>query len=96
MRIFRSVVILGFLCGLSFAPLPGRAAPKPERTLAVQSAHRGFLMPELVGKLLTLLRSVSEKTGCAIDPLGRCVPATTTEQEPICPGDNTQTCQDWR
>jgi len=68
MRHFRSVVVLGFLCCHLFAPLAGLAAPTQRRPVLAASLDHRPSMSDLFRRFLDFLSSVSEKTGCAIDP----------------------------
>lgn len=91
-------IMLLVLFTIALAPSLGAASPAPEsprsKSATAAQAARGAT---LANQVLTLLRNIVEKTGCAIDPLGRCVPAPTAIQSvPVCPGDDREGCTDRR
>ncbi len=90
--------VLALLLLLAFAPLPGSAAPPREPLRA--SAPPWLSVRGLPARVQGFIRNVMAKTGCAIDPLGRCLPVTNAEPEPRraggSAGGSTEDCQDSR
>ncbi len=72
------------------AALP-REGSRPAATATAPDLPRG-----LAAAVVKLIRSITGKSGCAVDPLGRCQPSTTTTAEPVCQSNDPQECLDLR
>jgi hypothetical protein len=50
----------------------------------------------LAAPLAALFIFIAEKSGCAVDPLGLCLPTPTATADPVCPGNDPQVCLERR
>jgi hypothetical protein len=66
----RRKTILLLLAAVLAAPWASAAAPRAEDSRPVQAVAPA--PPELLGRIWSFLQSVWSKTGCSIDPFGRC------------------------
>ncbi len=84
------------VCLFAASHLTAHAAPPREGSRPAATATTRDLPQELAAAVVKFIRSITGKTGCAVDPLGRCQPFTTTTAEPGCQSNDPQERLDLR
>lgn len=83
--------LLGLLSHLTAYAGPAKEQPRQ----VVRPSADGGLPHDFVASILEVIRAVTERSGCAVDPLGRCLPIAAATSNPFCPG-NPQDCLERR
>jgi hypothetical protein len=93
MRLTRFGLVCLVAFSLTAVSAAGSAAP---RAVLATSETKVKPSQSLAVPLTNLFHFIAEKSGCAVDPLGLCVPAPAATADPVCPGNDPQACLEWR